>query len=306
MNLQPVLWPMLLAVLAAFVFAVRIVALRQLRASRANVAALWRWGGMSLAAVLLLIAAVRPVIASQNQTEAIIAGGDQPNVFLIIDRSADMAVPGGAGQPRMMLARNDIDAVIDRYPKARFAVIEFASTASLNWPLSADTFSLRPVLSALSPDGASQDALTQTNVGAPNNVLRYQLIGAVQQYPHAPNLVFYFGAGAPEAELPAKDFDLPEHSVDGGAVLDYGTATLQTVAEQIGVPNIARTDNAPLGDLLRDADPPKNSDTRVLATGGTETYWLPTLGAAVLILIELYLTLRDFRRSTLTGLDALR
>ena len=44
--------------------------------------------------------------------------------------------------------------------------------------------------------GTAPTPSTQTNAGAANTVLRYQLIGAAQQYPRARNLVFYLGAGA--------------------------------------------------------------------------------------------------------------
>ena len=43
------------------------------------------------------------------------------------------------------------------------------------------------------------------------------------------------------------------------------------------------------------------SSARVLADGRTETYWLPAGIAAVLILIELYLKLRELRRARLTA-----
>jgi len=154
-------------------------------------------------------------------------------------------------------------------------------------------------------------------------VLRYQLISAVQQYPRATTLVFYLGAGARESDLPAREFDPPADSVDGGAVLGYGTpdggpipgtdiarspvgdTTLQAVAAQLGVPFIARSGGplptAELPDAAGATEP-----TVLASTGGqTETYWLPALGAAALILIELYLVLRDFRRSRTVGVDVM-
>jgi Ca-activated chloride channel family protein len=306
MTVQPVMWPVLLAVLTALIIAGRIVAFRQLPTS--NRTARRRWAGISAAAVLLVIAAVRPVIATEDQAQAVVAGAHEPNIFLVVDRSPDMSVADIEGQPRIGLARNDIDSLIDRYPNARFAVIEFSATAALDWPLSADTWSLRPVVASLNPIAGTPDGLAQVNVGAANTVLRYQLIGAAAQYPSAPNLVFYLGAGAPESAGPAKEFDLPADSVDGGAVLGYGTDTgsLPTVAKQIGVPFVPRTDGAPLANPLADDSYSASAVRSVASAGGTELYWLPALGAAVLVLIELYLALRDFRRSRLTGLDVPR
>ena len=102
--------------------------------------------------------------------------------------------------------------------------------------------------------------------------------------------------------LPTKPGENVTMNVETGG----DTGALRTVADQIGVPFVPRTDAAPLAALL----PADNFSGRAVqstaAAGGIETYWLPALGAAVLVLIELYLTLRDFRRSRLTGLDAPR
>ncbi len=57
----------------------------------------------------------------------------------------------------MSVIRNDIEALIDQYPGARFAVIAFASRPSLDWPLSEDAWSLRPEVARLTPYPASAD-----------------------------------------------------------------------------------------------------------------------------------------------------
>lgn len=319
MTLHPVLPPLLL-VAAALLVATQILALRRWRLSGRSRSTPWRWLLVTIAALLLVVAASRVVLGADDQAPARSAGDTEANVFLLVDRSPEMAVRDLDGRTRMEVAREDLEAIIDRYPRARFAVIGFAADPSLDWPLSADTWSLRPVLDTITPYAYSPDAVTRTNAGAASTVLRYQLISAVQQYPRATTLVFYLGAGAPESELPAREFTPPEGSVDGGAVLGYGTAeggaipgtdigrsavdeaTLRGVADQLGVPYLARTGSAPLVAELPDGG--GTDDATVAApAGGTETYWLPALGAAVLILIELYLVLRDFRRSRFVGVD---
>ncbi len=264
-------------------------------------------------------------IVNVDDQAAIRSAGDaEPNVFLLVDRSPDMAVRDLGDRTRMDVARDDIEALIDRYPHARFAVIEFASAPALRWPLSADTWSLRPELDTVTPYSYGPDTVTQANAGAASTVLRYQLISAVQQYPRARNLVFYLGAGARQSRLPAREFDPPADSVDGGAVLGYGTATggpipgtdidrstadeaaLRAIAGQLDVPFVARSDSAPLGKVLPDGGAETRPATTVTAAGPrTETYWLPALGAAALILIELYLVLRDVRRSRLGGVEVM-
>lgn len=319
MTLHPVLPPLLL-VATALLVATQILALRRWRLSGHRRSTPWRWLLVTAAALLLVVAASRVVLFADDQAPARSAGDTEANVFLLIDRSPDMAVRDLDGRTRMEVARDDLEALIDRYPRARFAVIGFAAGPSLDWPLSADTWSLRPVLDTITPYAYGPDAVTQTNAGAASTVLRYQLISAVQQYPRATTLVFYLGAGAAESELPAREFTPPDGSVDGGAVLGYGTsqggaipgtdiersavdeATLRGVADQLGVPYVARTTDGPLTAELPDGGGTDEA-AAVASAGGTETYWLPALGAAVLILIELYLVLRDFRRSRFVGVD---
>jgi hypothetical protein len=322
MTAIPVLPPLLLAAVATLLFAAQVVALRHWRASGHSRTALWRWIGVSAAALLLVVSATRVVITADDESATRSAGDVEPNVFLLIDRSPDMAVADLEGRTRIELAHNDIQALIDRYPQARFAVIGFASGPSLEWPLSADSWSLKPVMDTVTPYTYGSDAVTQTNAGAANTVLRYQLISAVQQYPRARNLVFYLGAGARESRFPAREFDPPPGSVDGGAVLGYGTttggpipgtdiegssvddSTLRAVADQLAVPYVTRSDSAPLAAALPDGGTENEPTSSAAAAGGhTETYWAPALVAAILILIELYFVLRDFRRSRLVSVD---
>lgn len=320
MTFQPVLPPLLLAVVALIIVVARIAGLRRLTAAARTRGALLRWTGLTLAALLLVASAARPVLDPPDSSTRVADSGT-PNVFVLVDRSPDMAVqdqPDGAA--RMTAAREDVAALLDRYPDARVAVISFASRVAMDWPLSADTWSLRPVASTLAPYVVTQDAVADTNAGAAGNMLRYQLIGAVQQYPRARNLVFYLGAGAAEAAQPPRDFNLPEGAVDGGAVLGYGSATggpipgtdvtrsavdepaLRSIAAQIGVPYASRDGEADLASVLP-AEPPAVASGTTGAANRTELYWAPAALAAVLVLIELYIVLREFRRTRQTIAD---
>ncbi len=324
MTLQPALPVLMLAAIAAIVLAARIAELRRLPPAARTRVTLWRWGGLTAAILLLVVAAARPVLDHGEDAATRVADPEAPNLFLVVDRSPDMRVPDAAGgAARMAAVRDDVAALLDRYPGARVALLSFASRAALDWPLSPDTWSLRPVAATLAPYAADAGAVDTTNAGAAANMLRYQLIGSVQQYPRAKNLVFYLGAGAPESDVPPRDFNLPEGAVDGGAVLGYGTAAggpiagtdvtrsaidepaLRTVASQIGVPYLPRSGGEPLAAALpADAtDVTRNQARTSAVTGPTELYWAPAALAAVLVLVELYLVLREFRRTRLTAAD---
>ncbi|MFN3005439.1 vWA domain-containing protein [Mycolicibacterium wolinskyi] len=296
MTLQPVLPPLLLAAVAVLVVVARVVVLRRRPDSERTRTVMWRWAGMTAAGLLLLLAAARPTIGSDEQAAARAAGDREPNVFVVLDRSADMSVRDVDGRTRMAAAHDDIAALIDRYPDARFSVLGFTSRPSVDWPLSADTWSLRPLLAAMTPEAAPDEL---TNVGAAGTVLRYQLISARQQFPRAQNLVFYLGAGAVGSEAPQRRFELQENAVDGGAVLNYGrteVAALRGVADQIGVPYVLRSDTAPLAEVLPDDEGTTRAADATTVAARLELYWIFAGLAAILILIELYLTLREFRR----------
>ncbi len=324
MTFEPVLPPLVLAAIAAAIVVARIVALQRMPARARTRGALFRWGGVSLAALLLIVAAVRPVVEPGAHGATRVADRDTPNVFLVLDRSPDMLVADDRqGRPRMALAQEDVAALIDRYPGARIAVISFAARPTLDWPLSADTWSLRPLTSTWEPYPATPEAIANANAGAAGNMLRYQLIGAKQQYPLAKTLVYYLGAGAAEAQTPPREFNVPDAAVDGGAVLGYGTAgggpvpgtdvarsaideqSLRDVAAQIGVPYVARSDAGPLAAALPGDAPAAAPGPAVGVDTASriELYWLPAALAAVLLLVELSVVLREFRRTRLVNRD---
>lgn len=305
MTFDPVLpWPILAVVAGALLFA-RLVALRQVlianvhRPRRARAAL--RWAGVTLTVLLLLLAVTRPALRDdRTRRDTTPAAGADLNVFLVVDRSAGVADPDGdAGAARIGPIRDDVAAVLKQYPGARYALVGFVSRASLDWPLSADVWSLQPTVAALAP----QDARADANAGAADNVLRYQLIQATQQYPGSRNVVLYFGSGAPGSRQPQGDFNLLGGSVAGGAVLGYGSGDaidepkLHRIAAQLGVPYERREAGRPFHPAL-----PAAAD-RAEAVDRTELYWLPALVAAVLLLAEIYLSIRQFRRGRLARRD---
>jgi hypothetical protein len=305
MTFDPVLPPAMLVAVALALIALRLITMYQLyTAAGARWATVWRWCGLTLAVMLVMIAAMRPGLAtSGQQTAASKPAGENVNVFLVVDRSADSAVVDFGQSSRMDGIRADIAGLLARYPVARFAVIAFSSRASLDWPLSEDVWSLRSLTARLAPYNEPDPAST-ADAGAAANVLRYQLIAAGQQYRDSANLVFYFGSGAPGSTAPQAEFAPVAGTVDGGAVLGYGDpprfdqARLRLVAEQLGVPYVHRRPGAPLPPTVVESSVTATQQNTVSAAAvPTELYWVFTLPASVLLLFELFLTVREVRRT---------
>lgn len=296
MTFDPVLPPVMLLVIALVLIVIRLITMYQLHtAAGARWATVWRWCGLTLAVMLVLIAAMRPGLATDSrQGMASTPAGENINVFFVVDRSP------------MDDIRGDITELLDRYPRARFAVITFASRASLDWPLSEDVWSLRPMIARLAPYNEAEGMAT-ADAGAAANVLRYQLIAAGQQYRDSANLVFYFGSGAGGSSAPQGEFEPVAGTVDGGAVLGYGAPPaldqprLELVAGQLGVPYEHRQPGEPVpATTVHSNSTVTQQSTVTIAGARTELYWVFTLPASVLLLFEIFLTVRELRRARMT------
>ncbi|OBH10053.1 hypothetical protein [Mycobacterium sp. E1747] len=303
MTFQPVLpWAILAVVIAALVLA-RLVALWRVLSSAGDrrVGAVLRWGGVTLAVLLLIAATTRPALRDEeNSRGAMAAPGAGLNVFLVVDRSTDSGVEDyGTGQPRIAGMRDDIAALLSQYPGARYALVSSAAQATVKWPLSEDNWSLRPTIAALGPEAGNPEV----NVVVADNVLRYQLMQAAEQYPGARNVLLYFGSGAPGSRTPQGGFDIRQASVAGGAVLGYGRsdaineAELRHLAGQLGVPYLHREAGQPFQLELPRAPQMTETGKRI------ELYWLPALVAAGLLLVEVYFSIREFRRGRVARRD---
>lgn len=306
MTFDPVLPLPALGAIALAVMALRLIALRLGRGSGMGKVGVLRWSGMTLAIALVLFAAARPGTGDTTEAdEAPVTQG--ANVYFVVDRSADSAIEDFGGASRMAGIRDDIGALIESRPDARFAVITFDSRPAIDWPLSSDAWSLEPVVDALNPSVGTAAGSDQANAGAAANVLRYQLIAAGQQYPRSENLVYYFGSGAAQSSTPQGIFDVG--AVDGGAVFGYGSGptlnetVLRDVAGQLGVPYVQRTAAQPLPQA--DAPTGQPAVTAQSASARVEFYWVFTMLASVLLLLEIYLSARDLRRSRSTYRDVL-
>lgn len=344
MTFQPLLPVWLLVIIALVLIGVRMTALYRVlvRTGPGRYrAVVLRWSGLTLAVLMLVTAAARPGLEAGDSHR----GGRPPrtpaastanlNVFFVVDRSVDSRVEDfGEHTSRMAGIRADVAALIDQYPRARFSVIEFASTAKELWPLSDDEWSLRPLIEGLSSyTEVPDDAMFHVDAGAANDVLHDTLTRARNQHTGSKNVVFYLGCGASGSRAPQTGFTLGD-LVAGGAVLGYGTPaggpiprgfiggnliymadqqtkaplinsigedTLKALAGELGVTYYHRDQGASISAVMPSvtADPAPD-DNPLVATHTierTELYWLFAILAAALILAEIYLTIRDYRRT---------
>lgn len=343
MTFQPIVPVAVLITIAVVLIGIRMAALYRVLVRTGTgryMRVVLRWGALTAAGLLLVLAAARPGLPHGDPhgmaTNRAAPSSANANVFFVVDRSVDGRVEDYTeAKSRMSGIRSDIAALIDQYPHARFAVISFSSKAGMDWPLSDDMWSLKPLIKGLSTyTEVPRDAMFSVNVGAANDLLHTKLAEASKQYRDSKNLVFYFGEGAGGSRAPQGGFDIPQGAIAGGAVLGYGTAdggpipegffngnlvyewdqqtnraansslnedALKGIAGELGVPYFHR-DNGPITPVVPAVDltGTPSGDASVIASvtvERTELYWLFTGLAALLALGETYLTLREFRRN---------
>ncbi|BBZ14677.1 vWA domain-containing protein [Mycobacterium branderi] len=354
MTFNPVFAPAVLVVIAVALIAVRMVALYRVlvrTGSGRYRRVVLRWCGLTLAVLLLVFAAARPGIdlagGSADQPNRTAAADPNLNVYFVVDRSVNSRVEDyGDHQSRMSGIRSDIDALIGEYHRARFAVISFASKATLDWPLSDDAWSLRSMVHGLSSyTVAPPDAMYQADPAAARSILSEQLESAADLFPGSKSLVFYFGAGDGGSRVSRASFDPPHDAIAGGAVLGYGTVAggpipqgwvnatlvyqtdpatgtelastldeqkLKDVAGELKVPYFHRDSGQGIAAVLPAVDPPgvSSEDAGSLRASKLierrELYWVFTALSTVLLLAEIVLTIREFRLNRMARQDVSR
>lgn len=345
MTFLPVLPVWVLLVFTAVIVTVRVVNLYRLLVRTAPGRyrdIVLRWTGLTSAALLLVLAAFRPVTGGDaDQPPPVAEPVSNINLFLVVDRSVTSRVADyGDGEPRMAGIRDDISALLDEFPGARVGLIGFATEANVNWPLSQDEWSFKAYLKNLSAYSLTPpDAANFIDPTIARDVLREQLEAAKENYPQAENLIFYFGDGATGSLAQPKRFDVPADLYSGGAVFGYGTteggpiphsysngrlnyiadpatgAALRIEYNEARLADIAGSLNVayfhrqagkfemPTLDvetsLISDVPEPKADDT----LGRTELYWIFALFSAALLLVEVILTVREYRRNRMSRSD---
>ena len=225
----------------------------------------------------------------------------------------------------MDVARADIEALIDRYPqRARSPSSASPSAPSLDWPLSADTWSLRPVMDdhhavCVRPRRVTTD---QRRCGEHRAALPVDQRGPAVSTGHDPGLLPRRRRAVSRA-LPAREFEPPEDRSTAAPCSDTAPRPVRPDS-QAPISNdprstkprcgqsptsstcriVARSAGAPLVTALPDAGAADEQAAAVApAARADRNVLVPALSAAVLILIELYFVLREFRRSRLVSVD---
>lgn len=277
---------------------------------------------------LLFVALLRPGLAGGSAG----AATSELNVFFVVDTTTSMVAEDyGQGKPRLDGVRQDIMAIAEGLPGARFSLMTFDTEGHVRMPLT-DSLALETITSVLEPQVTSY--AKGSSITAAREVLADRLVAARDADPERPRLVFYFGDGEQTSEQEPGPLQLDGGLVGGGAVLGYGTPAggrmkentgivsdvgtkdapyvqdgdtdavsridevrLRTLASQLGVPYVHRAAGDPAEPMLQQAQPEDLQHTQDEGSlpGRTEVYWVFAVGAFVLGLVEARALVRRFR-----------
>lgn len=259
MTFLPVLHPLLLVPLALAGLGIAVFALVRARSGSARL--MWAVRVLLVAACALL--AFRPGVPG-GEAKTVATNVD---VVIALDNTTSMLAEdwsgGEADEPgrRIDGVRQDVRALIEAYPGARFSLIAFDNSAQVRLPLTTDTSALVGSLDVMAPPPTDRSSGSSIGVAAP--VLQETLENAAEAEGRA-RLVFYLGDGEQTAEAEPESFEGSADLIDGGAVLGYGTeegGRMKAVASPgterdeyltdpaTGEPALSRVDEAALGTI---------------------------------------------------------
>lgn len=227
------------------------------------------WLRRSLMVLLLLAVALRPVTPLDDEpTERMNA-----NVFFVVDRTGSMNAEDYAGaQPRLEGVKADMRRIMGMTEGSRYAILSFDSTATQQLPLTTDAGAAEAWIDTLETEPTAYSK--GSNVDRPLETLGTEITETREEDPDSSILVYVLSDGENTDGEESTSFAPLASQIDGGAVLGYGTAEggpmqvqggeddgeyitdadgtqgistidqarLETIAEQLGLPYLHRTD----------------------------------------------------------------
>ncbi|WP_194949860.1 VWA domain-containing protein [Actinomyces trachealis] len=178
-----------------------------------------------LATVVLLMVAGPSVPMRSGQTSSNV------EVYLLVDRTGSMAAEDwNGGEPRLNGVRQDILAIRDALPQARFSILALDSTAARELPLTSDLDAVGAWANALTQELSAKSTGSSLERGMP--LLARSLVRAHENDPGDARIVYLLSDGEPtddgqaarEVAAAGLSWETIKPLVDGGAVLGYGTA----------------------------------------------------------------------------------
>lgn len=214
MILQPILpWWGLVLLFAPFV---GFVGWQLLRSSTKQLRR--QWLRRACIVLLAIVISVRPSLpgASSNSGNALL------DVFFVVDTTVSMSAEDyDGGKQRIEGVQDDVKQIAKELAGARFSLITFNNTTSVELPLTNDTTALSSAVDTTAIQMIMYG--TGSSIDAPVQRTQTELERIAKKTPGRGRVVFYFGDGEQTASGAPGSFAALQPLIGGGAVLGYGT-----------------------------------------------------------------------------------
>ena len=286
-----------------------------------------RWWLLRALMVLLATAIVlRPGVGEQPAE----ARTSDLEVLVVVDRTVSMsALDWDGGQPRLAGVRSDLRELAQELPGARFSLVTSGRVVRQELPFTSDTTAFLAAVDTVRREGLFAGA--GSRVDRPLGEMTTLLEEAAEARPDRRRLVVFVTDGENTVDSPQESFAPIGPLVDGGIVLGYGTEeggrmptddedlasgyiydqrtgadalsrldadNVATIADQMGVDHLERTEPGGLDDWASDVDNQFVDDDDERAPARRDLTWVLALALFAVALVELG---RDW-----TGLHAAR
>lgn len=312
MRVDPLWWLLGVAVVA---LGVVLVADWPTRHRRGGWWALARHAAM---AVLLAGIALRPswghVPSSRTTLEA--------DVVIAVDRTASMGATDVGDRTRAQAVADDVRELVSSLAGARFTVVSFDNQARIEVPATTDQTTVTSAVAALGWREADNGKGSDISVAVPT------LTDVVQQSqrsdPSAARLLYYFGDGEQTTSRKPASFAPLAPLLTRATVVGYGSTSGSPLQRSPIDPRTVTVNNSPaisradpgrlrqiaaqmratfrMGPVSTDFEAdrqglPETTTTDVGTSGGQQGYWMLAVAIQVLVLVDVAVAARRYRRS---------
>jgi Ca-activated chloride channel family protein len=218
MIFQPVINPVLLAILLSAVFAFAVFLIFTYVKSSKSL--MFAWIRRAVAILLIGLALFRPGIPNQEEAASYL---NQYDVYFVVDTTASMVAEDwdSEGDTRLNGVKSDIGRIVDEYSGSRYSLITFDSSATIRTPITKDASAVMSSVNILKPEVTRYSK--GSSIGAAADLLNRTLAGNANTYPERGRIVFFFSDGEQTSDKPIESFTSSAEFINGGAVYGYGT-----------------------------------------------------------------------------------
>lgn len=231
MSLHPVVggWPVV-ALAAVLLAALLVVSWRRSLGAGRDPGARIAWARRLALGLTVVLMLAGPSVAVRDTSPV-----SNVEIYLVVDRTGSMAAedwaggPDGGGGTRLDGVSQDLGAIRDAFPTARFSVLALDSTATRELPLTSDLDALTSWIDSLHQEVTDRSSGSSLERALP--LLSQTLTASAENTPEDVRLVYILsdgeatddGQGAAEASAQGLAWNQLADVVDGGAVLGYGS-----------------------------------------------------------------------------------